>query len=83
VLTDSSEEEIRRVSDITHRLNIPIVVGQTAGLCGKLFCDFGDQFVVLDPDGEDPSRSIVATISQVRQVNTHQYIFQFLNIRFF
>ena len=64
-MTDASEEEVRRVSDITHRLDIPIVVGQTAGLCGKLFCDFGEQFVVRDLDGEDPCRSIVATISQV------------------
>ena len=65
VLTESTEEEIRRISDITHSAGIPLIVGQTTGLCGKVFCDFGEQFVVRDPDGEEPVRSIVATISQV------------------
>ncbi|CAG0912219.1 unnamed protein product [Notodromas monacha] len=64
VLTDSTEDEICQISRVTHASGIPLIVGQTAGVCGRIFCDFGANFVVRDPDGEEPLRSIVATISQ-------------------
>lgn len=32
----------------------------------QIFCDFGDEFEVLDKDGENPITHIVTGISQVR-----------------
>lgn len=31
---------------------IPFIIAQTFGLCGRIFCDFGEEFVVYDTDGE-------------------------------
>lgn len=36
----------------------------------ELFCDFGDNFVVNDVDGEEPISNMVASITKVRQTQT-------------
>ena len=33
----------------------------------ELFCDFGDNFVMNDVDGEEPISNMVASITKVRQ----------------
>lgn len=32
--------------------NVPFVLAESHGLCGRLFCDFGNDFTVVDADGE-------------------------------
>jgi len=63
VLTNSSHDEQLRISDITHARGIRLIVADTKGLFGQLFCDFGKDFVVSDTNGEQPISNMVASIS--------------------
>ncbi|XP_042235565.1 ubiquitin-like modifier-activating enzyme 1 [Homarus americanus] len=54
VLTDSSLEEQLQVSSLCRELNVALVDASTRGLFGQVFCDFGDNFLVVDPDGKEP-----------------------------
>ncbi|XP_029455533.1 ubiquitin-like modifier-activating enzyme 7 [Rhinatrema bivittatum] len=64
VLTDSPLEEQLRIGDFCHTRNIPFISADTKGLFGQLFCDFGTDFVVSDPDGEQPLSSMVHHVSR-------------------
>lgn len=35
------------------------------GICVRVFCDFGDEFEVSDPTGEEPKEIFIQTITQV------------------
>uniref|UniRef100_A0A8V5GR52 E1 ubiquitin-activating enzyme n=1 Tax=Melopsittacus undulatus TaxID=13146 RepID=A0A8V5GR52_MELUD len=48
VLTNSTLEEQLWVGDFCHSHGIKLVVADTRGLFGQLFCDFGDDMVVTD-----------------------------------
>ena len=39
------------------------IKGDTKGVFGSVFCDFGDSFTVVDQDGEEPKTCIIASIS--------------------
>ncbi|MCI4375195.1 hypothetical protein PGIGA_G00106540 [Pangasianodon gigas] len=64
VLTDSSLEEQLSVAAFCHSNNIKFILADTKGLCGQLFCDFGEKFLVKDTDGEPRSVSMIAHISK-------------------
>nr|XP_033782239.1 ubiquitin-like modifier-activating enzyme 7 isoform X2 [Geotrypetes seraphini]XP_033782240.1 ubiquitin-like modifier-activating enzyme 7 isoform X2 [Geotrypetes seraphini]XP_033782241.1 ubiquitin-like modifier-activating enzyme 7 isoform X2 [Geotrypetes seraphini] len=64
VLTDSSMEEMLHIGDFCHSRSIPFITANTKGLFGQLFCDFGEDFVVSDPNGEEPISALVHHISQ-------------------
>uniref|UniRef100_A0A8D3DPY7 E1 ubiquitin-activating enzyme n=1 Tax=Scophthalmus maximus TaxID=52904 RepID=A0A8D3DPY7_SCOMX len=65
VLTDSSLDDQRRFGDLCHSRGIKFIVADTKGLCGQLFCDFGEEFEVLDQDGETPVSAMIYSISKV------------------
>ncbi|KAK7490564.1 hypothetical protein BaRGS_00018167 [Batillaria attramentaria] len=67
VLTNSSQEEQVRVGEFCHSRHIKFIAAETHGLFGKLFCDFGANFVVSDPDGEQPISCMVADIEQSKE----------------
>ncbi|MGH0176724.1 UNVERIFIED_CONTAM: hypothetical protein FKN15_073442 [Acipenser sinensis] len=64
VLTNTSLEEQLRIGSFCHSRGIKFIVADTRGLCGQLFCDFGDKFQVTDPDGEQPLSAMVVHISK-------------------
>ncbi|XP_070697555.1 ubiquitin-like modifier-activating enzyme 1 [Pempheris klunzingeri] len=64
VLTDSSLDDQKRFGNLCHSHGIKFIVADTKGLCGHLFCDFGDEFEVLDKDGEMPTSAIIESISR-------------------
>ncbi|XP_030632381.1 ubiquitin-like modifier-activating enzyme 1 [Chanos chanos] len=64
VLTNSSLEEQLWVGSFCHSNNIKLIVADTRGLCGQLFCDFGEKFEVRDQDGEPPVSAMIANISK-------------------
>ncbi|XP_041639928.1 ubiquitin-like modifier-activating enzyme 1 [Cheilinus undulatus] len=64
VLTDSSLEDQKRFGQLCHSHGIRFIVADTKGLCGQLFCDFGEEFEVLDQDGEAPKTAIIQNISK-------------------
>lgn len=41
---------------------VRFILAETFGVFGYAFCDFGDEFVVVDANGEEPTSAMVATI---------------------
>jgi ubiquitin-activating enzyme E1 len=62
VLVDRALDEQLRVNDICHAHNIRFLSADVRGVFGSLFCDFGDEFEVLDVDGEPAATSMIASI---------------------
>ena len=65
VLTSSSLEDQVRISEIAHSNKISFIVAETRGLFGQIFNDFGEDFKVIDTNGEEPISCMIASISQV------------------
>ncbi|XP_063605255.1 ubiquitin-like modifier-activating enzyme 1 isoform X2 [Penaeus indicus] len=64
VLTDSSLEEQMQVSSFCHSNNIAVIVAATKGLFGQIFCDFGEEFEVVDTNGESPVSAMIAGVTK-------------------
>ncbi|KAL3954003.1 hypothetical protein ACCO45_011959 [Purpureocillium lilacinum] len=64
VLTNSPISSQKAIADYCHSKGIYVVIANTFGLFGSLFCDFGDKFTVIDPTGETPLSGIVAGIDE-------------------
>jgi ubiquitin-activating enzyme E1 len=70
VLTDTPLTTQRAVGDYCHEKGIYVVVADTFGLFGSIFCDFGKNFSVLDATGEAPLNGIVADVDEEGIVST-------------
>ncbi|XP_075742971.1 ubiquitin-like modifier-activating enzyme 1 [Rhipicephalus microplus] len=70
VLTETPLEAQLSMAAFTHENDIPLIVADTRGLAGQIFCDFGDTFRVLDPDGETPRVVMISSISEDGVVRT-------------
>ncbi|CAJ0951874.1 unnamed protein product [Ranitomeya imitator] len=64
ILAGSTLEQQIRVGDFCHGHNVKFIVADTRGLFGQLFCDFGDEMVVLDPNGEQPLSAMISMITK-------------------
>lgn len=64
VLTDSSIEERYSIGDFAHSNGIALIIADTKGLFGQVFCDFGENFTVQDVKGEQPLSAMIASISK-------------------
>ncbi|KAF8251067.1 ubiquitin-activating enzyme E1 [Wilcoxina mikolae CBS 423.85] len=64
VLTDCPLSEQLRVNEYCHEKNIAFVSVGTHGLFGNIFCDFGSDFAVVDPTGNNPMSGILAGIDE-------------------
>ncbi|XP_075993676.1 ubiquitin-like modifier-activating enzyme 1 [Genypterus blacodes] len=62
VLTNSNLEEQQRVGEFCHRKGVKLIVADTRGLFGQLFCDFGEEMVVHDTNGEQPVSALISMI---------------------
>jgi len=67
VLTETTLDEQLRISEITHLNNIALIVGDTRGVFAQVFCDFGEDFNVIDTTGENPISVMVAGITKEEQ----------------
>ncbi|XP_048741886.2 ubiquitin-like modifier-activating enzyme 1 isoform X2 [Ostrea edulis] len=64
VLTNSNLEEQIQIGEICHKNNIKFIVVDSRGLFAELFCDFGENFSVIDVDGEEPITNMVASVTK-------------------
>lgn len=62
VVTETSLENQLKANNFCHENRIPYVYAEVRGLFGNIFCDFGEGFIVVDPNGESPLSGIVAGI---------------------
>lgn len=63
VLTETTLDEQLRISDIIRKYNKALIVADTCGLYSQVFCDFGNDFHVVDTNGEPPVTAMIASIS--------------------
>jgi len=64
VLTESSLDEQKRIGDLCHSNGIRLIICDTRGLFGQVFCDFGEGFQVIDTNGEAPISNMVASVTK-------------------
>ena len=64
VLTNTPLADQIVIADYCHDKGIYVIVADTFGLFGSLFCDFGTKFTVTDATGENPLNGIVADIDE-------------------
>lgn len=64
VLTDTPLKDQLTMSDFCHQNGIYIVITDTYGLFGNIFTDFGKNFTVVDPTGENPLSGILAGVDE-------------------
>lgn len=64
VLTASTLAEQMRINEITHVNDIAFITADTRGLFAQVFCDFGEEFTVVDTNGEPCASAMVASISK-------------------
>jgi ubiquitin-activating enzyme E1 len=50
-------------SDYCHSNNIKLIVADTRGIFGQIFCDFGKQFEIVDVDGEAALSAMISSIN--------------------
>ncbi|CAI8051799.1 Ubiquitin-like modifier-activating enzyme 6 [Geodia barretti] len=66
ILTDCDLELQKTVDRFCHSHTPPImfISCSVRGVFSSLFCDCGPEFTVVDPTGEEPAQSFIASISQ-------------------
>ncbi|KAG5810370.1 hypothetical protein H9Q74_014008 [Fusarium xylarioides] len=64
VLTNAPIHQQKAIGDYCHSKGIYVVIADTYGLFGSVFCDFGEKFTCIDPIGETPLNGIVAGIDE-------------------
>jgi len=62
---DRPESTQLTTNSLCRTLQIPFVSTETAGLYGRIFCDFGPDFVVLDPDGGTPRQTLLDRVEVI------------------
>lgn len=62
VLTDTPLNDQIKIADYCHDNGIYVVISDTYGLFGTIFTDFGKNFTVGDPTGENVNSGIIAGI---------------------
>ncbi|KAL4677298.1 hypothetical protein H8957_008188 [Semnopithecus entellus] len=64
VLTNTPLEDQLRVGEFCHSHGIKLVVADTRGLFGQLFCDFGEEMILTDSNGEQPLSAMVSMVTK-------------------
>jgi ubiquitin-activating enzyme E1 len=64
VLTNSSLEEQLRVAEIVRSYGNALIIAKTNGLFAQVFCDFGEDFTVIDTTGENPISAMIAGVTK-------------------
>ncbi|KAM4585473.1 ubiquitin-like modifier-activating enzyme 6 [Odontesthes bonariensis] len=66
ILTEASLSLQKRVNKFCHSQQPPIrfICCDAYGICVRVFCDFGEEFEVSDPTGEEPKEIFIQSISQ-------------------
>ncbi|XP_038615051.1 ubiquitin-like modifier-activating enzyme 6 [Tachyglossus aculeatus] len=66
VLTEMRLSLQKKINDFCHAQQPPIkfISADVHGIWSRLFCDFGDEFEVLDSTGEEPKEIFISNITQ-------------------
>uniref|UniRef100_A0A674PK97 E1 ubiquitin-activating enzyme n=1 Tax=Takifugu rubripes TaxID=31033 RepID=A0A674PK97_TAKRU len=64
VLTTSTLDEQQHLGELCHSKGIKLIIADTRGLFGQLFCDFGEEMIVYDTNGEQPLSAMISMITK-------------------
>ncbi|KAK2161943.1 hypothetical protein LSH36_107g04046 [Paralvinella palmiformis] len=66
ILTETSLDVQLRISDFCRKQNpqIMMIVADVYGVFSWTFCDFGDTFDVVDPNGEEPKQVFISNVTK-------------------
>lgn len=64
VITDLPLVEQLGISEIARENNTCLIIATTRGLFGQIFCDFGENFTVVDTNGENPISVLISGITR-------------------
>nr|XP_020043097.1 ubiquitin-like modifier-activating enzyme 1 isoform X3 [Castor canadensis] len=64
VLTSAPLELQLQVGEICHSCGIKLVMADTRGLFGQLFCDFGEEMILIDSNGEPTLSAMVSMVTK-------------------
>ncbi len=67
VAIDRTQTEQLALSRAARAAGCPLICVQSRGLFGRIFCDFGDEFVVEDPDGEEPKQALLEHVATAEE----------------
>ncbi|CAA22354.2 ubiquitin activating enzyme E1 Uba1 [Schizosaccharomyces pombe] len=63
VVTETSLTKQLEINDFTHKNHIAYIAADSRGLFGSIFCDFGENFICTDTDGNEPLTGMIASIT--------------------
>ncbi|KAL1444776.1 hypothetical protein MTO96_029484 [Rhipicephalus appendiculatus] len=68
VLTETPLEKQEEIAAFARENNISLIVADTRGLAGQIFCDFGDNFRVVDTNGGGAAdtEGVVTSLDKIR-----------------
>lgn len=67
VLTSTLKSEQLRVAEIARNNGSALIIGDTRGLFGQVFCDFGEDFTIYDVNGTPPINTMIAGITKEKE----------------
>lgn len=62
LLCDAATDSQIRINRRCRRDKVPFITSQISGLFSQVFCDFGDEFITTDENGEPPFTGIIKTV---------------------
>jgi hypothetical protein len=62
-LTETDEETSIIVDEYCRKNNIKFINCDTLGVFSRIFCDFGEEFIVYDKNGEEIQELLIKDIS--------------------
>ena len=63
VMIDVPAKKHLEIAEFCHDNGICVIVSESWGVFGRIFCDFGENFICYDVNGENAATSLVACIS--------------------
>jgi len=64
IVNSASLDQMIHWNDICRQNKIHFVSASVYGVFGSVFCDFGENFEIIDPNGESPQTYMIASITQ-------------------
>lgn len=64
MVSSDSLDQMLHWNEICRKQNIHFVGASVYGVFGSVFCDFGENFEIIDPNGESPQTYMIASITQ-------------------
>ncbi|KAM6141150.1 ubiquitin-like modifier-activating enzyme 1, partial [Erethizon dorsatum] len=64
VLANTPLQYQLQVGEVCHSHGIKLVVADTRGLFGQVFCDFGEEMILTDCTGEQPRSAMVSMVTK-------------------